>query len=61
MAETRSEENIKTHTTEPSLAKDAVSKIRPVLLINEGNLGLKKNSWEKNSCHHRAPAKPRDC
>jgi len=60
MAEIRSEEHTKVRATEPTLVKGVVTKIRPVLLTNEGNLGLKKNSWEKSSCHHRSPAKPRD-
>ena len=61
MAETRSEQNAKAHTrTGPSLANGVATKIRPVLLINEGHLGLKKNSWEKSSCHHRSPTKTRD-
>jgi hypothetical protein len=61
MAEIRPEENTKARMEEPLLVRGTVSKIRPVLLINEGNLGLKKNSWERDSCHHRSPAKSKDC
>jgi hypothetical protein len=57
MAETQthSEGKTKALVTESQSDTSTVSKIRPILLTNEGNLGMKKNSWDKSACFYPSP------